>query len=72
MKEILSAVVLTVVASVVLVAASIVYFGLNLWVIKTASEMFFGPGLDANWAVFSAALLSTGAVLAGALEKKSR
>jgi len=47
-----------------------VYFGITLWIMQAASEIFFGAGLEANWAVLSAAILSTGAILAGALEKK--
>lgn len=62
--------VVTIVASLFLIIASIVYFGVTLWVVKTASTVFFGTGLEANWAVFSAALMSVGAIVAGALEKK--
>ncbi len=58
------------VSAVVLVFLGIVFFGVTLWIIKTASDFFFGPGLEANWAVFSAAIMSIGAILAGTLEKK--
>jgi hypothetical protein len=60
----------TFLASVLLIFLGIVYFGITLWVMKIASNVFFGTGLQANWAVLSAAILSTGAILAGALEKK--
>jgi len=61
---------ITFVASILMIILGIVYFAITLWVVQTASNLVFGPGLDANWAVFSAAIISTGAVLAGALEKK--
>ncbi|MBC7130596.1 hypothetical protein H5T51_05180 [Candidatus Bathyarchaeota archaeon] len=57
-------------ASVLLIVLGIVYFGIVLWIIKVASSFFFGVGLEANWAVFSAALLASAAILAGALESK--
>ena len=62
--------VVSLVASVVMLVLGIIYFGIMLWVIKVATTVFFGAGLTADWAVFSAALLATGAILAGALEKK--
>ena len=61
---------ITFVATVLLIVLSIIYFGLMLWVVKVSSNAFFGAGLEANWAVFAAAIMSTGTVVAGALEKK--
>jgi len=63
-------VVVTLIASLVSILMGILYFGVTLWVIKTASDFFFGSGIEANWAVLAAAILSTGAVLAGAIERK--
>jgi hypothetical protein len=62
--------VITFVATVLLIVLAIIYFGVTLWVIRAASNVFFGAGLEANWAVFSAALMSAAVVMAGALEKK--
>jgi len=59
----------TLIASVMLILLSVIYFGLTLWIVKTASDVFFGAGLEANWAVLSAALLSMGAIIAGGLGK---
>ena len=61
---------MTAIVSVLLILLSLLYFGITLWIIKWANEFFFGGSLDANWAVFSAAIMATGSVLAGALEKK--
>jgi hypothetical protein len=60
---------LTVVASVLLILLSIVYFGVTLFIVKVASNFFYGPGLEANWAVLSASILSVGAIIAGALRR---
>ncbi len=59
----------TIVASIILIVLSVIYFGLTLWIIKAATTTFFGAGLEANWAVLSAALMAVGAVVAGALDK---
>lgn len=72
LKDGIEALLISAIASIVLVVLGIVYFGVILWVIKIASATFFGTGLEANSAVLAAALLSTGAIVAGALEKKFR
>jgi type IV secretory pathway TrbL component len=62
--------IVSLVASMVMLFLGIVYFGIMVWVIKATTTVFFGAGLSADWAVMAAALISTGAMLAGALEKK--
>jgi len=37
-------------------------------VVKIGSDLFFGPGLDANFAVLAAAILSASGVLGGAFK----
>lgn len=54
----------TLLLSVFLIVFAVIYFGITLWVIKVASNLFFGTGLEANWAVLSAAILTTGSLLA--------
>ncbi len=71
-KEGLEVLLITFVASILMILLGIVYFGVTLWVIKTSSNFFFGPGLTANWAVLSAALMAVGGILAGALEMKHK
>lgn len=66
-KEGIEALVITFVASVLLIILGVIYFGVTLYIIKAASNLFFGKGLEANYAVLSAALLTFGALLAGAL-----
>lgn len=63
--------VITMLAAIMLIILAVIFFGITLWVIGAASEMFyFGLRPDANWAVLSAALLSLGAVLAGAIQSR--
>jgi hypothetical protein len=62
---------MTLITSALLIVLGIFYFGISLWIIKIASNIFFGTGLEANWAVLSAALISVGAILAGSIERKS-
>jgi len=61
---------ITFVTTVLIIFLSIVYFGILLWIVKISSDTFFGTGLEANWAVFAAAIMSAATVLAGSLEKK--
>ncbi|MFH1683171.1 MAG: hypothetical protein ABIA37_05240 [Candidatus Woesearchaeota archaeon] len=63
------AILATVAASVLLVILSIIYFGIILWVVKTASKFFFGEGLETNWAVLSAAVLTAGSIIAGSMRR---
>jgi len=63
-KEGMASIILTVIASVFLIILGIIYFGFTLLIIKTASNVFFGLGLQANWAVLAAKILAFGAILA--------
>lgn len=62
--------VITMLAAIMLIILAVIFFGITLWVIGVASAMFFGSTPDANWAVLAAALLSLGAVLAGAIQSR--
>lgn len=68
--ELLKAMAMTIVSSLVLIILSIIYFGITIWVVKVASEFFFGPGLDANWAVVAASLITLGSLVSATLECK--
>ena len=68
--KIFAALGVTLVTSIVLIILGIVYFGITLVIINAAAGLVFTTALDVNWAVFSAAILATGAILAGAIEKK--
>ncbi len=67
--EFLEVFVLTLLAAIMLVILAVIFFGITLWVIGAGSEMVFGMAPSADFAVLSAAILSFGAILAGALNK---
>lgn len=67
-KESLESTLLVIVASLLLIIVTIIYFGITLWVVKVGSNLFFGPGLDANFAVLAASILSASGVLGGAFK----
>ena len=69
-KEGLKAMAISIMTSIFLILLGIVFFGITLWVIRIASSIFFGAGLQANWGVMAAAILSAAAIIAGAIEKK--
>ncbi len=63
---------LTLLAAIMLIILAVVFFGITLWVIGVGSVMVFDPAtnpLSADYAVLSAAILSFGAILAGALNR---
>ena len=70
LKDGLAALLVTIIASVMLILLSVLYFGLTMWVVKIASNFFFGQAPDANYAVLSAAIIAVGGILAGAIENK--
>lgn len=60
----------TLVASAMLIVLSVIYFAVTLFTVNAASLVVLGEGLDPNWAVFSAAILSAGAIIASSFERK--
>ncbi|MBW6518601.1 MAG: hypothetical protein K0A89_08890 [ANME-2 cluster archaeon] len=67
-RDSLESTLLVIFASVLLIIVTIIYFGITLMVVKIGSDLFFGPGLDANFAVLAAAILSASGVLGGAFK----
>lgn len=72
MRQALLTLLVTIISSVILIIMGIVYFAATLWIIKAAAGFIFETELNANWAVLSAAILATGAIVAGAIERKPR
>ena len=72
MSELIDTLVGTVIYSVTLIILGIIYFGVTLWIVKISSDVFFGPGLDANWAVLAAAIMAVGAIMSGSLDTKKQ
>lgn len=64
----LKAIGFTVVASALLILLGLVYFMINLWIVKVGSGMLgFAPTSD--WAVLAAALLTVGGVVGSTIKK---
>ena len=70
MREKLNVLVVTLVATIMLVVLSLIYFILTLFVIKAAADVVFTDSLSASTGVLAAALVTLGVIIAGALEKK--
>jgi len=57
----------TVIASLILIAMGVVYFIATLWIIKFSSQLL-GYAPDANWAVLSAAIVVVGIMIGSAIK----
>lgn len=69
-KGIARATIFAVLSSVVFILLGLVFFMIFLWIVKTGASLMGLEGLEANWAVFSAALLSSAVVIGAAVQKE--
>ena len=67
-KSIVRTTVFVLVASVVFIILGLVYFMIFLWIVNTGASLLKLEGLETNWAVFAAAMLTFGSILASAIE----
>lgn len=57
----------TVIASLILIAMGIIYFIVTLWIIKFSSSLLdYSP--DSNWVVLSASILVVGVMIGSAVK----
>ena len=70
MRQKLDVLVVTLIATVMMVILGLIYFILTLLVIKGAANVLFTDDLSANSGVLGAALVTGAVIIAGALEKK--
>jgi len=70
MKQKLDVLVVTLIATVMMVILGLIYFVLTLLVVKAAANILFTDELSANWGTLAAALVTGAVIIAGALEKK--
>ena len=70
MRQKLDVLVVTLIATVMMVILGLIYFILTLLVIKGAANIMFTDDLSANWGTLAAALVTGTVIIAGALEKK--
>lgn len=61
---------MTLIATVMMVILSLIYFIVTLLVIKAAANVLFTDELSASMGTLAAALVTGAVIIAGALEKK--
>lgn len=72
MKNVISGVAtigFTIISALIFILMSIVFFFLNVWIIKIGAGWAGYPNLSGDWVVLSAALLSAASILSAALRK---
>ena len=62
------ALLMTLVASVMLILIGLFYFLVTLWIVKIGANLL-DYTLDGNWAVLAASLLSVGSMIGSAIQK---
>lgn len=70
MREKLGVLVVTLIATIMLVVLALVYFILTLFVMKASANLMFTDNLSADMGVLAAALVTMAVIISGALEKK--
>ena len=55
-------------AAAVFIILGLVFFMFYLWIVKTGASLVGLEGLEANWAVFAAAILSAATIIGAAIE----
>ena len=58
------------VAAAVFIILGLIFFMIFLWIVKTGADLLDLEGLNANWAVFSAAILSAATIIGAAIESR--
>jgi len=70
MKQKLDVLVVTLIATIMMVILGLIYFVLTLLVIKAAANVLFTDELSASMGTLAAALVTGAVIIAGSLEKK--
>jgi len=70
MRQKLDVLVVTLIATIMMVILGLIYFILTLVVIKGAANVMFTDDLSADMGALAAALVTMAVIIAGALEKK--
>jgi len=70
MKQKLDVLVVTLIATIMMVILGLIYFALTLAVVKVATNAMFTDELSASTGALAAALVTMAVIIAGALEKK--
>ena len=70
MRQKLDVLVVTLIATIMMVILGLIYFILTLVVIKGAANVMFTDDLSADMGALAAAIVTMAVIIAGALEKK--
>jgi hypothetical protein len=70
LKQKLDVLVVTLIATVMMVILGLIYFAMTLLVIKVSANVLFTDDLSASMGALAAALVTGAVMIAGALEKK--
>jgi len=70
MRQKLDVLLVTLIATIMMVILGLIYFAVTLAVIKVASNAMFTDELSASTGALAAALVTMAVIIAGALEKK--
>ena len=71
LRQKLDVLVVTLIATVMMVILGLIYFALTLAVIKVSANAMFTDELSASTGALAAALVTMAVIIAGALEKKT-
>ena len=69
-KGIVETTIFALVAAVTFIILALIFFMVFLWIVKTGASLLDLEGLEANWAVLAAAMLSSATVLGAAIESR--
>ena len=69
-KGLLETTIFALVAAVTFIILGLIFFMVFLWIVKTGASLLDLEGLEANWAVLAAAMLSSATVLGAAIESR--
>lgn len=69
-KGIVGTTLFALVAAVMFIILGLIFFMVFLWIVKTGASLLDLEGLEANWAVFAAAILASATVLGAAIESR--
>lgn len=61
--------ILSIVSAILLIILGIIFFGVISWIIQASSEIFLENMASADYVVVAGAILTSGALIAGALEQ---
>jgi hypothetical protein len=59
--------IVTIIASLILIAMGVIYFIITLWIVKFSSKLM-GLSPDQNWIVLSSAVIVTGIMIGSAIK----